>query len=255
MLCFYWSLSQWSWQRKTEPTKSLGRGRHCVWQTDGSIEMLRMSQLGETTLIPVPVGLSLCLTDLPGRSKWIPEARVLDSTGSFSILILQKKCLLLAFDSVSSRSVMTLVPSPRGAKGHHIRLPVSSQRQTFWSVSLSQCFYHKKCGVNFSGSSQVRLRLHSVCKKSVSRGCVLSQSPGRYKSLLEREKFQYGFKFASQAPGLPHHPVQILFIRNRRERLQNESPPLFMWSNCLRKSGFSLTLPLHFSAGFMMSQC
>lgn len=149
MLCFYWSLSQWSWQRKTEPTKSLGRGRHCVWQTDGSIEMLWMSQSGETTLNPVPAGLNLCLTDLPGRSKWIPEARVLDSTGSFSFLILQKKCFLLAFDSVSSRSVMTPVPSPRGAKGHHIRLPVSSQRQTFWSVSLSQCFKPQKMWSEF----------------------------------------------------------------------------------------------------------
>lgn len=104
--CFYRSLSQWSWQRKTEPTKSLGKGRHCVWQTDGSIEMLWVSQLGETTLIPVPAGLSLCLTDLPGRSKWIPEAGVLDSTGSFSFLILQKKCffssLLVQFQADQS---------------------------------------------------------------------------------------------------------------------------------------------------------
>lgn len=171
MLCFYWSLSQWSWQRKTEPSKSLGKGRHCVWKTDGSIEMLWMSHLGETTLIPVPAGLSLCLADLPGRRKWkrLESWIRLDLFPSWyfrrSVF-----CLLLI---VSSRSVMTPVPSPRGAKGHHIRLPVSSQCQTFWSVSFSQCFYHKKCGVNFSESSQVRLYLDCIVfeKKCNQRLC------------------------------------------------------------------------------------
>lgn len=246
MLCFYRSLTQWSWQRKTEPPKSLGRGRYCVWQTDGSIEMLWMSQLGEMTLIPVPAGLSLCLTDLPGWSKWILEAGALDLTGS-GYFTSEKVFSPCAFDSVLSRSVMTPVPSPWVTEGHQNLSPLNAKLSDQWfflsvftTENIEWIFVETPMWITVLG-------LHCVWKKSVTRGCVLPQRPGRYWSLLEREKVQYGFKFASQTSGLPHHRAQLLFIRKMKKKAAKWITPTFLvWSNCLRKSGFSLTFPLFF---------
>lgn len=109
------------------------------------------------------------------------------------------------------------------------------------------------------------LGLHSIWKKKCNQGLCSLPKPWRYESLLEWDKVQYGSKFASHAPGLPRHPVQLLFIRKIRERLLNKSTGggwgphpththFFMWSNSLKKSVFLLAFP-SFPSGFLMRSC
>lgn len=156
--CFYRSLTQWSWQRKTEPPKSLGRGRHCVWQTDGSIEMLWMSQLGGDDFDSSSSG-TVCAwqtCQASGLSKWIPEAGALDLTGSFSFWIFHFRrsvfslCFWFSFKQISHDPSPQLLSNRRSSDSLS---PPNAKLSDQWV--FPQCFYHRKCGVNFSGNSQV----------------------------------------------------------------------------------------------------